>query len=97
MDGHVGLAGQFQLNFALVCTLNGRDGHTPWVDDIGAELDSADLAKATVSAMLEKNIIINRMENGRQVALKFNYDDVQKGKNLHQNIELRPGDTVIVP
>ena len=44
-----------------------------------------------------KNIIINRMENGRQVALKFNYDDVQKGKNLHQNIELRPGDTVIVP
>jgi polysaccharide export outer membrane protein len=44
-----------------------------------------------------KNIIINRLENGRQVALKFNYNDVQKGKNLHQNIELRPGDTVIVP
>jgi polysaccharide export outer membrane protein len=44
-----------------------------------------------------KEIIINRMENGRQVALKFNYSDVQKGKNLHQNIELRPGDTVIVP
>ncbi len=44
-----------------------------------------------------KNIIINRVENGRQVALKFNYSDVQKGKNLHQNIELRPGDTVIVP
>jgi polysaccharide export outer membrane protein len=44
-----------------------------------------------------KNIIINRAENGRQVALKFNYSDVQKGKNLHQNIELKPGDTVIVP
>ena len=44
-----------------------------------------------------KDIIINRVENGRQVALKFNYSDVQKGKNLHQNIELRPGDTVIVP
>ena len=44
-----------------------------------------------------KNVIINRVDNGRQVALKFNYNDVRKGKNLKQNIELRPGDTVIVP
>ena len=44
-----------------------------------------------------KDIIITRVENGRQVALKFNYSEVQKGKNLHQNIELKPGDTVIVP
>jgi polysaccharide export outer membrane protein len=44
-----------------------------------------------------KNIIINRVDNGRQVAVKFNYNDVRKGKNLKQNIELRPGDTVIVP
>ena len=44
-----------------------------------------------------KNIIINRVDNGRQVAVKFNYDDVRKGKNLKQNIELKPGDTIIVP
>jgi polysaccharide export outer membrane protein len=44
-----------------------------------------------------KNIIINRVENGRQVALKFNYNDVRKGKKLEQNIELKPGDTVVVP
>ena len=44
-----------------------------------------------------KNIIINRIENGRQIALKFNYSDVSKGKKLQQNIELRPGDTVVVP
>jgi polysaccharide export outer membrane protein len=44
-----------------------------------------------------KNIIINRVENGKQVALKFNYNDVRKGKKLQQNIELRPGDTVVVP
>ena len=44
-----------------------------------------------------KNIIINRVENGKQVALKFNYNDVRKGKNLRQNIELKPGDTVVVP
>jgi len=44
-----------------------------------------------------KNISINRFENGHQVSLRFNYKDVSKGKNLRQNIELKPGDTVIVP
>ena len=44
-----------------------------------------------------KNIIINRIENGRQIALKFNYNDVRKGKKLDQNIDLKPGDTVVVP
>jgi polysaccharide export outer membrane protein len=28
---------------------------------------------------------------------RFNYDDVLKGKNVRQNIILRPGDTVVVP
>jgi polysaccharide export outer membrane protein len=44
-----------------------------------------------------KKIIIVRMENGRQVAHKFNYNDVKKGKNLAQNIQLKPGDSIIVP
>lgn len=30
-------------------------------------------------------------------SFKFNYKDALKGKNLDQNIELLPGDTVIVP
>ena len=34
---------------------------------------------------------------GAQVALRFNYKDVMQGKNLKQNIELKPGDTIIVP
>lgn len=45
----------------------------------------------------EKGIMIMRTENGRQVAMKFNYKDVVRGKNLKQNILLKPGDTVIVP
>jgi polysaccharide export outer membrane protein len=45
----------------------------------------------------EKNISIMRSEKGRQISLRFNYDEVKKRKNLQQNIELRPGDTVIVP
>jgi polysaccharide export outer membrane protein len=44
-----------------------------------------------------KNIVVMRSENGKSVTHKFNYRDVMQGKNLQQNIELRPGDTVIVP
>jgi len=42
-------------------------------------------------------IMIYRIENGKQIALKFNYNEVLEGKNLKQNIELKPGDTVVVP
>ena len=44
-----------------------------------------------------KKIIIMRTEKGQQVSLTFNYKDVIAGKNLKQNIELKPGDTVVVP
>ena len=29
--------------------------------------------------------------------MKFNYKDVSRGKNLQQNVALKPGDTVVVP
>ena len=35
--------------------------------------------------------------DGRDVFFKFNYKDVIEGKRLEQNIELRPGDTIVVP
>jgi hypothetical protein len=38
-----------------------------------------------------------RNENGKPVSFPFNYKDVVSRKNLRQNIELKPGDTVIVP
>jgi len=44
-----------------------------------------------------KKIVIMRSENGNQKSLPFNYKDIVEGKNLQQNIELKPGDTVIVP
>ena len=44
-----------------------------------------------------KKVLIVRNENGKQVAFNFNYKDVSQGKNLKQNIELKPGDVVIVP
>ena len=44
-----------------------------------------------------KNITILRTENGRPLSYRFNYKDVSQRKNLKQNIELKPGDTIIVP
>ena len=44
-----------------------------------------------------KNILIVRNEAGRQVSYPFNYKDFLKRKNLTQNIELKPGDTIVVP
>jgi len=44
-----------------------------------------------------KNISVMRTQNGRPVVFDFNYQDLLKRKNLHHNIELEPGDTVVVP
>jgi polysaccharide export outer membrane protein len=41
----------------------------------------------------KKNIVILR--KGQR--LKFNYNDVIKGKNMEQNIYLEPGDYIIIP
>jgi polysaccharide export outer membrane protein len=44
-----------------------------------------------------KNIVILRREGGQDVRFPFDYPAVVSGRRLQQNIELRPGDTVIVP
>jgi polysaccharide export outer membrane protein len=44
-----------------------------------------------------KNIVIIRREGGKDVRFPFDYQAVVSGRRPQQNIELRPGDTVIVP
>lgn len=44
-----------------------------------------------------KNIAIVRTVNGKPVRFKFNLRDYAKGKNPEQDIQLKPGDTVVVP
>lgn len=44
-----------------------------------------------------KEIAVMRPENGHTVVLPFNYKEVAQHKRLQQNIELRPGDTIVVP
>jgi polysaccharide biosynthesis/export protein len=42
-------------------------------------------------------IRVVRKEGGRERTFNVDYDDVQSGRNLQQNIQLKAGDTVIVP
>lgn len=42
-------------------------------------------------------IMRGRSAVGRQIGVPFNYEQMLTGRNLDQNIELKPGDTVIVP
>lgn len=44
-----------------------------------------------------ENIGIVRTVNGKPTRFRFNYKEVSKGKKLEQNIELKPGDQIIVP
>jgi len=45
----------------------------------------------------DKHILVMRTENGHHVTLPFNYRDVAKRRNISQNVELKPGDTIVVP
>jgi polysaccharide export outer membrane protein len=42
-------------------------------------------------------IVVMRTQGGKTETFKFNYKDVAKSKKLEQNIELKPGDTILVP
>lgn len=41
--------------------------------------------------------ILRKVEGREDAVFHFNYRDVAKGRNLTQNIVLKPGDTVVVP
>jgi polysaccharide export outer membrane protein len=45
----------------------------------------------------ESDILVIRKQNGKQGYIKFDYGRVASGKDLEKNIQLKPGDTVVVP
>lgn len=67
-------------------TLNGDMNVLQLLASVGGLLEYAD----------KSDIVVLRKEDGRERRLKFNYNDVVKGKNVQQNILLQPGDTVVV-
>jgi polysaccharide export outer membrane protein len=56
---------------------------------------------ATAGGLLDfadgDHVAIMRTVNGRQIGLHFSYGDVKNLRRLEQNVELQPGDTVVVP
>jgi polysaccharide export outer membrane protein len=42
-------------------------------------------------------IRIVRNENGKQKTYTFNYKELMQGRHPEQNIELKPGDSIVVP
>ncbi len=44
-----------------------------------------------------ERIVVVRLQDGRQTSYRFNYKEVAQQKRIEQNLELRAGDTVLVP
>ncbi|MGE3622694.1 MAG: polysaccharide biosynthesis/export family protein [Bdellovibrionales bacterium] len=42
-------------------------------------------------------IRILRKQNGKEISIRFPYDDIIDGDDLEKNIELNPGDVIVVP
>ncbi|MEC9376160.1 MAG: polysaccharide biosynthesis/export family protein [Pseudomonadota bacterium] len=60
-------------------------------------LQALSLAGGTTAFAEVNDIKILRRENGAQRSIEFRYRDVEKGKNLNQNIMLKAGDVIVVP
>jgi polysaccharide export outer membrane protein len=55
------------------------------------------MAGGTTPFAQTNDIKILRRADGRLMALRFRYGDIEAGKRLEQNILLEPGDTIVVP
>ena len=73
-----------------------RPGEFPFSRPIDV-MQALSLAGGTTPYAAVNDIRVLRRENGKQVAIAFRYADVERGRDLAQNIELQSGDTVVVP
>jgi polysaccharide biosynthesis/export protein len=60
-------------------------------------MQALSLAGGTTPFAALNSIRVLRREGDRQITLMFHYGDVERGRQLQQNILLRSGDTVVVP
>lgn len=73
-----------------------RPGEFPFSQPIDV-MQALSLAGGTTSFASLDEIHILRRTQGKQIALRFKYGEVEKGRALEQNILLKSGDTVVVP
>jgi len=60
-------------------------------------MQALSIAGGTTPFAALSDIKVLRRAGGQQQALRFDYTDVIKGRNLAQNIQLQSGDVVVVP
>jgi polysaccharide export outer membrane protein len=74
-----------------------RPGYFPLTRPITI-LDAIALCGGFRDFAKEKKVYVLRVgADGKEERLKFNYKDVIKGKNMAQNVQLKPRDTIVVP
>ena len=73
-----------------------RPGSFPLIPNMTV-LQALTTAGAFTQFARTKGIYVLRNESGKQVKYPFNYKEVVKGNHPEQNIELRAGDTIVVP
>lgn len=84
------------LNFNIVGQVN-HPGYFPLTRRMTV-LDAIALAGGFRDfAKTKKIYVLRTAANGAQERLPFNYNQVIKGQNSQQNIELQPKDTIVVP
>lgn len=74
----------------------GRSGFYP-LSTSTTVLQALSMAGGVAEWAKKDRILIVRKVGSQTKTFKFNYKDILKGKGLEQNIELKPGDTIIVP
>ncbi len=73
-----------------------RPGQFPFSSPVDV-MQALSLAGGTTPYAALNDIVILRRENGRLEAIPFHYSQVERGRDLAQNVLLRSGDTVVVP
>src|SRR5580658_4530884 len=73
-----------------------RPGEYPVVRNVDV-MQALSLAGGATPYAAVNDIIVLRRESAGQIVLHFQYNDVARGRDLRQNVVLKPGDTVVVP
>lgn len=73
-----------------------RPGEYPFSKPVDV-MQALSLAGGTAPFAAVNDIVVLRRINDEQVAIRFHYADVERGRELEQNIVLKSGDTVVVP
>lgn len=87
-----------ELNGNLIYVVGkvNRPGVFPFNQNVDV-LQALGMAGGATAFAALNDIKILRRENGQLNSIPFRYGDMEKGKNLKQNIILNSGDTVLVP